>query len=511
MQTLERLEVATNNFAIQMKTITDRTTEIESKVGCHSTQITETWEEVSSLQNKIQENQETTSNTVTKLELDAAEKSRQLTKVEEEIAMLKKTVHERHEKINSLIQAKDDQAQDSKKTIAEMNKLVDQQKIQVESFKSTAKNLKREVKKDTEDQILQVKKDIDYTTLKGQAVRKRKNIVIIGLPELAGQSSYSLAIKFFKNRLRLNKLDIDVAYRMGPAPPENSHYIRPLVVEFTRVSDRNAVWRKRNDILPPSQDTGEKNNEDPTDHQPQPYQQNIKIQADLPKQLRDNINTLYRVFKAATHIPQFQSASIKDYALHLNGEVYSAQQLELLPESIRPSSLPTHRSDTALVFFSRFCPLSNHYPSTFTVEGKTFNNVEQYLAYRKAKTSNQDTLITKALASKDPVEAKSILNTLRNDHREEWERDRQEIITTALKAKFKQNKVLMDFLCNTKDLLLGEASKDPCWGIGMTLEDQEVTINSKWNKNGNLLGKTLMAIRTDLNPKNPSKNKKQTK
>lgn len=78
-------------------------------------------------------------------------------------------------------------------------------------------------------------------------------------------------------------------------------------------------------------------------------------------------------------------------------------------------------------------------------------------------------------------------------------------------AKFKQNKGLLDFLLSTKNLLLGEASKNPCWGIGMTLEDREVTDALKWNKDGNLLGKTLMSIRAELIPKKAAKPKKQTK
>lgn len=57
----------------------------------------------------------------------------------------------------------------------------------------------------------------------------------------------------------------------------------------------------------------------------------IYIQADMPKQLRADLQVLYRVAKAASSIQEYKSASVKDFKLHLNGEEYTAQELETLP------------------------------------------------------------------------------------------------------------------------------------------------------------------------------------
>lgn len=51
-------------------------------------------------------------------------------------------------------------------------------------------------------------------------------------------------MRFFKSELKLRKLDVEVAYRIGQPPPENSTYTRPLAVKFFWVSDRNLVWKK---------------------------------------------------------------------------------------------------------------------------------------------------------------------------------------------------------------------------------------------------------------------------
>lgn len=95
-------------------------------------------------------------------------------------------------------------------------------------------------------------------------------------------------MSFFKNELKIKKPEIDVAYRIRQPPPQDSYYIRPLIVKFSKLSDRNAVWHMRNNVPQPEDQ--------------QEGQQPIKIQADLPRQLRKDINIglLYKVAKAAS-------------------------------------------------------------------------------------------------------------------------------------------------------------------------------------------------------------------
>lgn len=72
------------------------------------------------------------------------------------------------------------------------------------------------------------------------------------------------------------------------------------------------------------------------------------------------------------------------------------------------------------------------------------------------------------------MEAKSILNLLREDHTEEWENSKATIALKGLRAKFAQNKESLEYLHDTQERWLGEASKNPCWGVGMTLEDKDI-------------------------------------
>lgn len=124
--------------------------------------------------------------------------------------------------------------------------------------------------------------------------------------------------------------------------------------------------------------------------------------------------------------------------------------------------------------------------------------MEHYLAFERAKISEQDHLIEKAWQAKDPVEAKSILNLLHTDHIHEWEDRRADITIRGLRAKFSQNQHLYEFLRDTDQRRLGEASKNPTWGVGMTLDDEHILDTSKWIESGNLLGDLLMQLRTEL-------------
>lgn len=102
------------------------------------------------------------------------------------------------------------------------------------------------------------------------------------------------------------------------------------------------------------------------------------------------------------------------------------------------------------------------------------------------------------MEASDPLVAISILNSLKRDHSQEWDKRVEKILLLGLREKFKQNPKLLKYLGDTKPLTLGEASKDPKWGIGFSLEEKEVLDTSKWIPTGNLLGCILMRVRGEF-------------
>lgn len=226
-------------------------------------------------------------------------------------------------------------------------------------------------------------------------------------------------------------MKVDVAYRLGTPPREGSSYARPILMRFVHMADRNKVWRERTPITP------------------EDSQRKITIHQDLPKRLREDSQILHRVLRTAHAYPKYKNARIQDYNLIMNGRKYSPAHLERLPKPLRPSTLASRSSDTALVFFTRYSVLSNHYPSPFCLKGVHYANIEHFLAYQRSLKSDDQDLIDRAHSATDPLKAKSILSILKNILTRDWEQDETPILETGLKEKFRQNPKLLQYQHNT--------------------------------------------------------------
>lgn len=483
MLKLDKIERDVDSLKNQFQEIAGRTKALENTIQGHTS-------EVKSLKSSITE-------TTSKIEKQATEIEDLWTytqdiasKADQRIREIKQAIQENIDKIGKLGDVK-----------AEINKAVEaqiQESLQVfknEIKKEFGEQLRRNAqatKKEISDVINRNTHDIAYKGLQDQAYYNRHNLVFLGIPEHEHDSAFTQALNFCKSDLHLNKLAIDVAYRMGKQPAQDSKYARPILVKFSKISDRNSVWMRRNDFSQGRRD------------------KHVRIQADIPKQLREDLQILYRVKNAALKSNHYQSVEVKNYKIYLDGAEYCAWELEELPLSLRPSTLATRISDDTLVFYSKHSALSNHYTAPFEVRGRSYANMEQYLAYKRAKLSGKKPLIQKALQAQDPIEAKSILNALRSDHYEEWKKELSTVALEGLQAKFRQNPALGQYLRNTTPLTLGEASTNSRWGVGMSLDDEKVLDKSKWNKQGNLLGRLLMQIRDQMIKERQPSNKQPT-
>ena len=139
--------------------------------------------------------------------------------------------------------------------------------------------------------------------------------------------------------------------------------------------------------------------------------------------------------------------------------------------------------------------LCNWYPSPFTMDGITFNCVEQYMMYQKAVIFRDSTTATAILAASDPSTQKKLGRSVSGYDHNVWAGMRQMVVLRGLMAKFGQNERLKDQLLATGDAYLVEASKhDRNWGIGVDLKDDARKDASNW-QGSNLLGFALMEVR----------------
>lgn len=496
---IDKLEEATVSLTKEISGVVNRTIEIETAVSSNAARLREVDDELITLKATVQKQKETISNTEKWKEEAAQETNKAVAHMNDLVGRQQKqvdTFNSNTQKLQQHILSEVD-----RKVSVVKKELKEEYQIEMNTFKKEIKKenknemneFKNELKKENKNEMStlknELKKDMNCQKLKNQAYNNRQNLVVIGLQPDSKKSDLELTVELCQS-LGVAEAGIATVYRLGRQHEQNSGYVRPLMVKFTDVEQRNLVWRKRMGIT--SENDSHK----------------IRIQADLPKPLREGLQVMQRVVKAASKIPEFESAKINDYSLQVNDKSYQVTDLENLPRQLRPSTLSMPQSDAAMVFFTKHAFMSNHHLSDFKIEGDTYHSVEQYLAVCRAKLAGNQPLINRAKASQDPIQAKHILNALREDHPEVWDEKVKDTIMEALRAKFSQNRSLRDKLCNTGQLTLGEASKNPRWGIGMDLSDEEVLNTEKWLKDGNLLGKSLMEIRDELQKGRPAgKNK----
>lgn len=136
--------------------------------------------------------------------------------------------------------------------------------------------------------------------------------------------------------------------------------------------------------------------------------------------------------------------------------------------------------------------------STFIVDGIEYPTAEHWMMAKKAALFEDHEILAKILQVKSPAEAKKLGRKVRNYQEEIWLANRYDIVKEGNLHKFSQNKALKDFLLNTADRIIVEASPvDSIWGIGMATDNKHIENPEKW-KGLNLLGFALMEVRDEL-------------
>lgn len=349
-----------------------------------------------------------------------------------------------------------------------------------ELIKKDNEQFRAEIINFSNKKITEVAGEIEEKRMEDQCASRKSNLIIVGCKEAEGEETdMGLVQSLFSKTLGVQGVDIGLLYRMGKSGGNGP---RPIMVKFVRPAQRNDVWFAKSKLKEQQDDNSK-----------------IWLEEDLPKKIKDAQKTLYFTFKKAKSMKDsFASVQLKGSKLLLDGQAYGVDDMDNLPVSLRPASLATVSSESAVVFFGKASPLSNHHPSPFMLEGQRFANMEQYLAWSRATIAGRQDLSNKALRSSNPVTCKTILRELRQANTEKWNEEVQDIVLTGLRAKCRQNPQIASFLRETHPKRLGEASYDKRWGIGLSLSSPHVLNTSKWADGGNLLGSSLSSVRDEL-------------
>jgi len=105
--------------------------------------------------------------------------------------------------------------------------------------------------------------------------------------------------------------------------------------------------------------------------------------------------------------------------------------------------------------------LNNYYNALFEVNGKVYNTVEHYYQAHKFKNIED---FERIMRTSSPAEAQKLAHDIGYD-RKNWSIVKDEVMWTALNAKFRQNEELRRVLLETGDNRLVEDSLiDRYWG-----------------------------------------------
>lgn len=149
-------------------------------------------------------------------------------------------------------------------------------------------------------------------------------------------------------------------------------------------------------------------------------------------------------------------------------------------------------------FFTEASPFSQWYRCSFTVGEHAFGCAEQYMMHGKALLFDDAEVAAKILAADHPREHKALGRKVKQFDDATWKRAREAIVMAGNRAKFTQNKDLLELLLATQGTTLVEASPyDKIWGIGLAATDPRANDANRW-KGQNLLGKILTALRDEL-------------
>jgi ribA/ribD-fused uncharacterized protein len=141
---------------------------------------------------------------------------------------------------------------------------------------------------------------------------------------------------------------------------------------------------------------------------------------------------------------------------------------------------------------------SQWWVSPFVVDGITYKTAEHWMMAKKAELFNDNEILEKIIQANSPAEAKKLGREVRNYNDVLWLSSRYEIVKQGNLYKFHQNIDLKEFLLNTKERVLVEASPvDAIWGIGMAGDHKDIHNPEKWI-GLNLLGFALMEVRDEL-------------
>ena len=120
--------------------------------------------------------------------------------------------------------------------------------------------------------------------------------------------------------------------------------------------------------------------------------------------------------------------------------------------------------------------------------------MEQYTQWTKANYFKDSAKANLILASDDPMEVKKLGKSIVGYDENRWKEVGPELMRPGIKAKFKQNPLLLQMLQTTHPKTTTEVTYDKTLGTGIPLDSPDALGEEKWYNKGRM-SDILMSIR----------------
>ena len=327
-------------------------------------------------------------------------------------------------------------------------------------------------------QTLQLQED----QLRAEISRREFHVIFDGVKDTYGEDLALLYNKFVDtlNHMEIfqgcgRQVPIVRLQRLGPFIRERS---RPILCQFLHHKDVQLVLRNRGQL---------------------PY--NVYAKEDYPAEIENRRRLLRPIFNKARKTDHYKGkCRLTVDKLVIKGQTFTVapiNNLDKLPRDLNPRQLAEREDDETLAFFGQGSPFSNFHSAPFFKDGQRYLCNEQYIQAQKAQIFDDDIAHRRIMNCTSPYDMKKEGNHITNFIVQKWHNEAEKIAYDGCLAKFTQNGHLRQIIANSQNKTLAEASSDPFWGVGMTLDDPNILKSDVWTGR-NILGKVLQRVREML-------------
>ena len=393
-------------------------------------------------------------------ELMAELKNDILQTLREEINSTLKPQSEETKKLTDSLEEANQKIKDLESDKCNLEQRVNDLTVKIENFKQKEVAIEQKFDQLTDRQIT------------NEAYGRRENLLIYGVEEKDEEICETVLKNFMLTQLNIPEAKIETIKLQRCHRLKSNLSPKPIICRFMYYPDRMCVWKARSNL------------------KGTPY----SLSEDFPPEIVSRRKILYPIFKAAKN-DKAKCQLIGD-KLYLEGKLYTVKNLQELPVKYDPTALATVEKNGITAFFTKASPLSNFHPCALDIDGRNYSCVEQYYQEQKALFGERPDVASQIRNATDPAKCKSLGGKVTVDD-EKWLPTATQVMRKACRIKFVKYDDMKQYLLQTKNNVIAEASRDTTWGTGTKLSDASTFVRKDW-KGKNYLGEILMNIRTEL-------------